>query len=172
MTAFAAFVAYRDLGPDRSGAKAAKALGKSTRTLDRWTSRHRWVERALAWDEHLDDKACEAAESEVEERTRRHLEYCRKMQAIGMARLEAIDEDDPTDDVETDEARRLLDTAIKLERLIAGEADSRTDHILVDSALEQMAKVLAAEVTDPETRKRLLERFSRIADVTDDNGGG
>lgn len=35
MEAFQAFAAYRDLGDERSGAKVAKALGKSTQLINR-----------------------------------------------------------------------------------------------------------------------------------------
>lgn len=51
--AFQAFVAYRDLGPDRSLTKAGEMLGKNTTTIGQWSSKFGWVERARAWDGHV-----------------------------------------------------------------------------------------------------------------------
>jgi len=48
--AYAAFRAYRDLGPGRSFVGAARLLGRHESLLGRWGKRHRWRERAWAWD--------------------------------------------------------------------------------------------------------------------------
>jgi hypothetical protein len=37
--AYSAFIVYRDLGSDRSLAKAGKVLGKGRGTLERWAAR-------------------------------------------------------------------------------------------------------------------------------------
>ncbi len=53
--AFEAFRAYRDLDPgDRSYRKVAEQLRKSPSLIGRWSSQHRWVERAEAWDREQD----------------------------------------------------------------------------------------------------------------------
>lgn len=48
--AYHAFVTYRDLGGERSLEKAAKELGKTTGTIDRWASQWKWSSRTAAWD--------------------------------------------------------------------------------------------------------------------------
>jgi transposase-like protein len=48
--AYAAFRAYRDMGPDRSFAGAARQIGRNESLLRRWAARHRWRERAWQWD--------------------------------------------------------------------------------------------------------------------------
>jgi hypothetical protein len=48
--AFAAFGAYREAGPSRNLAAVARALHKHESLLRRWAARHRWRERAWAWD--------------------------------------------------------------------------------------------------------------------------
>jgi hypothetical protein len=48
--AFEAFRAYLELGPARSTAKVARALGKSKTLMDRWSSQWSWVERVRAFD--------------------------------------------------------------------------------------------------------------------------
>jgi hypothetical protein len=54
--AFEAFLAYRDLGAERSIPKAAAKLrdgqGKSDTLLEQWSSKHGWVRRCSAWDRH------------------------------------------------------------------------------------------------------------------------
>jgi hypothetical protein len=48
--AYAAFLAYRELGPTRSFAAAARTLGKNIALLRRWSGRHRWRERVWQWE--------------------------------------------------------------------------------------------------------------------------
>lgn len=50
--AYAAFVVYRDLARARSFAAAGRTLGKSDSLIRGWAVRHRWRERAWAWDLH------------------------------------------------------------------------------------------------------------------------
>lgn len=48
--AFAAFVAYRDMGVERSLAKVGQMLDKSVNALWEWSSKYEWVVRVVAWD--------------------------------------------------------------------------------------------------------------------------
>jgi hypothetical protein len=48
--AYAAFLAYLELGPKRSFVAAARVVGKRESLLRRWAGRHRWRERAWQWD--------------------------------------------------------------------------------------------------------------------------
>jgi len=50
--AYQAFDVYRRLGLDRSLVKAAREVGKSRQLLERWSVRHCWQDRMLAWDSH------------------------------------------------------------------------------------------------------------------------
>lgn len=68
--AFTAFTNYIQLG-DRSQAKLAEKLGKSsgyTRQLETWSSTYNWVQRAEAYDAHINTKAREKADADVIER--------------------------------------------------------------------------------------------------------
>jgi hypothetical protein len=55
--AYAAFLRYRDLGPERSLEAVhqgfSKGSTKSVRLLARWSSRWEWVDRVRSWDDHL-----------------------------------------------------------------------------------------------------------------------
>lgn len=52
--AYAAFAEYRELGPERSLEAVRLKVGKNPRLIARWSSNWNWVERARAYDAHLD----------------------------------------------------------------------------------------------------------------------
>ena len=73
--AFGAFAAYRDLGLERSVAKALDILGKKpnyTSTMEQWSVRWGWRLRSSAWDSYVDrrerDVVLEAAEQKAREK--------------------------------------------------------------------------------------------------------
>lgn len=53
--AYAAFCKYRDLKPDRRSLNAAYGGGRAPGYWAEWSSQFRWVERAAAYDAHLDE---------------------------------------------------------------------------------------------------------------------
>lgn len=72
--AYEAFRAYLELGPARSTANVARALGKSKTLTDRWCSRWQWVRRAAAWTDQESRTKTDAHMDEIERRTRRQAE--------------------------------------------------------------------------------------------------
>lgn len=68
--AYAAFREYLLMGGDRSTSKVGRSLGKSKAMIERWSSRHRWVARAQAFDAEAGKRADEAAIDELEQRAR------------------------------------------------------------------------------------------------------
>jgi len=64
--AYAAFIAYRDLGSYRSIRKAIEKQGLSVkarlRTWLGWSSKYHWVERATAWSDHVSRLELDATE--------------------------------------------------------------------------------------------------------------
>jgi hypothetical protein len=123
--AFGAFCAYRDLGPRRSLRAAAAAFyGRAStareRQLDKWSHAFRWVERANAWDRHLDAEARRIQEEVRREMAERHVKEARALQAKAVERLRSLrpEELGPAD------LLRYLVEAAKLERLALGEPDS------------------------------------------------
>jgi hypothetical protein len=129
--AFGAFCAYRDLGPRRSLRAAAEAFyGRISaaleRQLDKWSRAFGWVERAGAWDRHLDAEARKAQEESRREMVERHVKEARALQAKALERLRALcpEELGPTD------LLRYIVEAAKLERLALGEPDAVQRHEL------------------------------------------
>ncbi len=89
--AYAAFLAYRDLGPSRTHEATRKRLGKSPgylKPIERWSVLRHWRERSCAWDDHLQrerDKIAEEVAAQWERRRLQALEegwqLCRSLRA-------------------------------------------------------------------------------------------
>jgi hypothetical protein len=123
--AYGAFCVYRDLGPRRTLAAAAAAFFERTgdapeRQVDKWSSAFRWVERAAAWDRHLDAQGRAAQETARREMAERHGREARALQAKALERLRALR---PEELSPADVLRFFVDAA-KLERLALGEPDT------------------------------------------------
>ena len=129
--AFGAFCVYRDLGPRRSLRAAAAAFYGRTaaateRQVDKWSRTFSWVERACAWDRHLDAEARRAQEEARREMVERHVREARALQGKALERLRALcpEELGPAD------LLRYIVEAAKLERLALGEPDAVQRHEL------------------------------------------
>jgi hypothetical protein len=123
--AFGAFCAYRDLGPRRSLRAAAQAFyGRAAaaleRQLDKWSRAFCWVERAKAWDCHLDAQARQAQEEARREMVERHVKEARGLQAKAVERLRSL----RPEELGPAELLRYFVEAAKLERLALGEPDT------------------------------------------------
>ena len=123
--AFGAFAAYRDLGPRRSLHAAAQAFYGQTsaareRQLDKWSRAFRWVDRANAWDQHLDAEARRAQAEARRDMVERHVKEARALQAKAVERLRSL----RPEELGPAELLRYLVEAAKLERLALGEPDS------------------------------------------------
>ena len=88
--------------------------------MDKWSSAFRWVERAAAWDRHLDAEGRAAQEAARKEMAERHVRKARGLQAKALERLRALlpEELSPAD------VLRYFVEAVKLERLALGEPDT------------------------------------------------
>ena len=123
--AFGAFCVYRGLGPRRTLRAAAEAFyhrssGAVLRQLHTWSAKLRWVERASAWDRHLDAEARQAQEKARREMAERHAQEARALQAKAVERLRAL----RPEELGAADVLRYFVEAAKLERLAQGEPDT------------------------------------------------
>jgi hypothetical protein len=123
--AFGAFCAYRDLGPRRSlRAAAEKFYQRSSEAVSRqfrtWSSTFRWVERASAWDRHLDAQARQAQETARREMMERHVKEARALQTKALERLRTL----RPEELGPAELLRYFVEAARLERLALGEPEA------------------------------------------------
>lgn len=115
--AFKAFCVYRDLGPDRSIAKAGAALGQLPGGLEDWCSKNEWVKRSMAWDDEKDRQARQEQLDEIKKMRVRHARIAQKALEKVSAALDNIN---PKAMSNADVAR-LMDVSSKLERLSRGD---------------------------------------------------
>lgn len=85
--AFAAFATYRDLGVNRSIAKACEIEGKNPSLLKRWSGEHNWVVRVNAYDRHLDNLLRQSVAEEIVKMGERHASQARVLQGAAVADL-------------------------------------------------------------------------------------
>jgi hypothetical protein len=119
--AYEAADVYFSLGPGRSVTKVARELSKSVGLCQRWSSRHRWVDRAAAWDARAVGLQRERDDVERWERRRemleRHARLGRRMTGAAEGRLADLD----TTALTAADVVRLADAGSRLERLSRGE---------------------------------------------------
>lgn len=157
--AFAAFVRYRDAGPERSLAKVAKELGKSTTLIERWSARDHWVNRVAAWEVEQDRIWREQQLGHRRDVGRRQLRIANAMQAQLVQALSRID-------LSTLNARDLgywLDVSTKVQRQALGVGD-RFEHSGPDGG-----PIALEHLTPDEARARLREVADEIARRVADN---
>ncbi len=118
--AFAAFSAYRGMGPTRSTAKVAQELGKSKSLMDRWSARWQWTKRADAWDDELDRQARQTEIEETRAMMRRHVQASMAVQHLALARLQEM-QNPKNSHLTNDQVLRYLSEGIRIERLSRGE---------------------------------------------------
>lgn len=137
--AYEGFRVYRDMGPGRSLSKAAAELGKSVRLLKKWSTKHGWVKRAEAFDEHMERHSQQVVERKLEDLNHAHLDMAKSARESVMVplyallkRIEKVNEDGDfsSDDFENIPVEKLINIArpyvklaldvIKLERLLYG----------------------------------------------------
>lgn len=87
--AYAAFACYRDLGEDRSLLATGERLKKHPDFLAKWSSRHRWVARAKAFDTHVAILAAAQAVDDHVATKARHAAAGKALQEWGQAVIEA-----------------------------------------------------------------------------------
>jgi hypothetical protein len=97
--AFRAFIVYRDMGMGRSIEKlrdlildpSGRPRYKTTRYMQEWSRLNRWVERARAYDDHLDQIRLKAADDEIRkskaEMRKRHTTIALAMQDRVIAKI-------------------------------------------------------------------------------------
>jgi hypothetical protein len=134
--AYTAFLVYRDLGPRRSLRKAAPIVydlptdeqvpltSPKLRQLKTWSAEFQWVNRAHAWDVHLDDETRYEQVEAVKEMRRRHAAVANMALAKAAERLREMTSKEMT----VRDAASLLDLAVKVERLARGEATANLAH--------------------------------------------
>ena len=126
--AWAAFVAYRNLGGSRTLNRAATAIGKTRQHLETWSTRWAWVRRCEEWDREQDRVWHDEMRKARREMARRHAKQAEMLQAVALRTLRAKYGDNlelvTAESLEASEILRYFVEAAKIERVALGEPES------------------------------------------------
>lgn len=134
--AYAAFCAYRDMGTDRSIAKAtpiiyegipAEKIRLKYGQLTAWSSKYGWVARVEAYDVYLEAKERRENELEIKKMAKRHAQVSLLTMAKAVDRIKLIGEKD-IKELTPKEALDYLKVAAELERKSRGAPDQIVEH--------------------------------------------
>lgn len=164
--AFAAFVVHRDMGLLRSNSKTAKAVHKSKRLIDGWSSKYSWRIRVNAWDAEVDRiDRLELLDARRQMRDR-HVTLAVDLQEKVIGVLDQF-EDDPELAArllaDPNSVARWVDVATKLERAALGEPE-RLEHTVKNSGkADDPDEVDFDQLTDEEIQARMVELQRELA---------
>jgi hypothetical protein len=121
--AFAAFCAFRDVGPERNIRKAVENTekdeakkGKRYRVWRNWSTQFRWRERAADYDRYMEKLKQHELRKTIEAQGEKHRQVTGKMLDVVSKKLDTIN---PADLSQTS-VNEWVQTAIKTEREMAG----------------------------------------------------
>ena len=160
---FEAFLAYRDLGPNRSLDAVAKRLSKSLAIVGRWSSDYSWQARVRAFENHLERVRCEArcrataqeavADARLWERRKRaslekFYEASERLRKVGtrmlgvavtrLVEVDGLSELEAVGNWRTVDASRLLKVACEIQSVVL-EAATRPFESMSTAELEAVA---------------------------------
>jgi hypothetical protein len=173
--AYAAFVIFRNLGPERSVLKAyrqktGKEQAKQAAGLwNSWATDHHWHKRADAWDAHLDEENRKAQEQARRGMAERHATMAMGLQRKALERLQKME----AQELAASDVLRYLVEAAKLERLARGEPEEiqeqrhtdRDGQPLADRTYQVLQALVESVAAFPEARIRLAERLRHEASL-------
>lgn len=113
---YSVFCVYRDLGFMRSLKQVFEKLHRKPcylRTLEEYSSKNHWVERAGDYDIYIEAENRRINEQEIREMKKRHIQQALLMQKNVIARIQDVDPKTMT----LSESVKMLDVAVKIERL-------------------------------------------------------
>lgn len=113
------FATYRDLGPTRTVAAAARALHKDPHFLRQLSAKFSWVDRCMAFDAFLDRAAVEGLVRGRTAMRERHASMANVAMTKIEARLKTLD----PDEMSVRDLATWLDLTVKIDRQARGEAD-------------------------------------------------
>lgn len=111
-----AFVAYRDLGPQRSLSRAAMVAGELERSCSNWFSAWQWAYRVEMFDRYVARQAAEATAASHADMLERHINISMLLQKLAVTRLSKTDPGELT----MLDVVRFFRESVKIERLARG----------------------------------------------------
>jgi hypothetical protein len=147
--AFEGFVVYRSLGLTRNLRDVGRKIGKNHSLIKRWSSQHNWVERAQAFDNEMDKRAILENAQLRKQMVKDHAEVSRQLLQKVKVAIEHI----KPETLSPYEIAKLLEIAVKIERLSRGESTdiSEISH--------------SGEVTEKVNEQDIFKRVEQYAEI-------
>ena len=165
---YEAFCIYRDMGIERSIGEVAKLWSKSgaTSRLNQWSSKYHWVERATAFDEHIDEIKRTRNEEAIVEMSARHADYALRIQEKAIEALNLV----KPEELKPNDLIKWYDVAVKIERLSRGLS---TENINRESEFKEVRNdaITKENLEKPEIRRKANQLIRAIADSQSSSNG-
>src|SRR4051794_39217935 len=147
--AFEGFVVYRNLGLTRNLKDVGRKIGKNHSLIKRWSSQHNWVERAQAFDNEMDKRTILENAQLRKQMVKDHAEVSRQLLHKVKVAIEHI----KPEALSPYEIAKLLEIAVKIERLSRGESTeiSEISH--------------SGEVTEKVNEQDIFKRVDQYAEI-------
>lgn len=145
--AYDAFVVYRDLGSSRSTDQVSQKTSKGIALIQRWSASYNWVERAAAYDDHIEAEARKLIERDAIRRKadmlKRHADIGRFMQSKG---VEYLKKDKALD--KSSDAITAIKSGVEMERKSEGLPEYLLEIVNADDdELARRYNALLAEIS-------------------------
>lgn len=138
--AFSAFLAYLEMGEERSLAKVGKKLGKSSALMERWSSKWGWVKRVEDYRKYTLRKEHEKVVKDRSKMIDRHIGLSLKMQKKAMDALDSM----PPDQLSARDVKEFLKLATEIERVSRNaELEEKPEFEEREDALSRSLRELA-----------------------------
>ena len=123
-----AFQHYLTMEPPRSVRRTIDERSKSSRgTVYAWSTQHRWVERAKAYDAWMARQEMEAFSDERLRIRRDQLRLAERVRQLAERRMNELHRLETLTRVTPKDALAMMQAAVQVERLLLGEATERTE---------------------------------------------
>lgn len=156
--AWEAWVNYRDM-EKRSLRALAKTLSKSDSLMVRWSTIWRWQERTVEWDNHLDKVYRDTRTKAQKKMAENHAKLGQAIQVKVAQRLNNLN----PDDIEPGQISKLVDVAVKIERLAMGAPTEHTKAEIEGQVTIQHDYSIANKIiTDSQARELALQLMARL----------
>ncbi|MGN0489348.1 MAG: hypothetical protein ACI4HO_08815 [Ruminococcus sp.] len=165
------FCVYRDMGAGsaditerRSLQKAADVIKCRKKRLEPLSKEFRWVERAEAYDVHLEKIQRQKHEAEIEKMKEGHAKLAQELVKKAALRLLTI----PEDEIKAADVVRMFETGVKIERLSRGESTenqrlSGEAKVVHSGKVETPLKLDLSQLNDEEL-KNLESLLTKLSD--------
>jgi len=134
--------------------------------LEEWSTKYQWVERASAYDAHLDEVRLNAIEDRVTRLTEKHVQAAQCLIDKGLERLSDLD----IEDMGPGDARMYLADGIRLQRLAMGLSTDNCRQEVNSTVHIDHGGMVRRILDDPVAAKLACDLIERIGPGTDDAG--